>query len=81
MSEDQLFEDIKYKRYAANNIWINYWWLPANTHYWVNDRGEIHRENGPAIISENGDQIWCLNGVRLSIEKIKELKYKASRKA
>ena len=31
---------------------------------WFNNKGEIHRENGPAIEYTNGDKVWYLNGKR-----------------
>lgn len=30
---------------------------------WRTDEGYLHREDGPAIIYPNGDQVWFLNGV------------------
>ena len=32
--------------------------------FWYNDKGQYHREKGPAIIYQNGDKKWYLNGKR-----------------
>lgn len=29
---------------------------------WINDSGELHRENGPAVEDVNGDMEWWVNG-------------------
>jgi hypothetical protein len=29
---------------------------------WSNERGQYHREGGPAIVWENGSQVWYING-------------------
>lgn len=29
---------------------------------WRNEQGQLHREDGPALIKTNGDQFWWLNG-------------------
>jgi hypothetical protein len=29
---------------------------------WFNDRNELHREDGPAIVWANGDTVWYRNG-------------------
>jgi len=29
---------------------------------WKNSRGQLHREDGPAIEYDNGDKLWFLNG-------------------
>ena len=31
---------------------------------WRNERGQLHRTDGPALIRANGVQAWCLNGER-----------------
>jgi hypothetical protein len=31
---------------------------------WENEQGQIHRENGPAIIGGNGYKAWHINGKR-----------------
>lgn len=31
---------------------------------WFNEAGEYHRVDGPAIVYENGDMSWYLNGER-----------------
>jgi hypothetical protein len=37
--------------------------LPDGTKYWY-IHGELHREDGPAIIRPSGTQEWWLNGIR-----------------
>jgi hypothetical protein len=32
--------------------------------YYFDGKGQLHREDGPAIISPNGEKEWWLNGVR-----------------
>ena len=29
---------------------------------WYNQKGELHREDGPAVTWANGDKSFCLNG-------------------
>ena len=29
---------------------------------YTNDKGQYHREDGPAIIWSDGTQYWCING-------------------
>ena len=36
--------------------------LIDGTKIWRNERGEIHREDGPAVIYPNGKQCWYING-------------------
>jgi hypothetical protein len=36
--------------------------LPSGAREWRNQKGELHRENGPALIHTNGDTYWYLNG-------------------
>lgn len=36
--------------------------LPDGTQNWRNSRGELHREDGPAVIEQDGTHIWYLNG-------------------
>jgi hypothetical protein len=31
--------------------------------YWINEKGELHREDGPAIEYANGDKFWYKNGL------------------
>lgn len=47
---DELFEAIRYKRYAVSYV------------YWVNDKEQLHREDGPAVEYANGTKEWCING-------------------
>ena len=35
---------------------------PDGTLVWRNDRGQVHREDGPALIYPDGEQYWCING-------------------
>lgn len=37
---------------------------PNGTREWCNERGELHREDGPAIIYANGSKSWYLKGER-----------------
>ena len=30
--------------------------------YWLNSKGQTHREDGPAWIGVNGDKYWYING-------------------
>ena len=32
--------------------------LPDGAEIWKNDKGEIHRDNGPAILKADGTQVW-----------------------
>jgi hypothetical protein len=32
------------------------------TKRWFNDKGELHRIDGPAIIFDNGDKAWFFHG-------------------
>ena len=32
------------------------------TRIWRNDKGERHREDGPAVIYSDGEQYWYING-------------------
>lgn len=36
------------------------------TAYYVGNK--LHREDGPALIFENGNTIWCFNGENISYE-------------
>lgn len=51
-TEDELFEALKYRR-RSNDY-----------DFWVNDAGELHRVDNPAVIRDNGAKEWFLNGVR-----------------
>ena len=31
-------------------------------HVWMNDKGQMHREDGPAVIRESGYKYWYKNG-------------------
>ncbi len=33
----------------------------GNTRY-INEKGQLNREDGPALIYADGDELWCLNG-------------------
>lgn len=35
---------------------------------WKNSRGELHREDGPALINTSGTKFWFLCGVRHRID-------------
>lgn len=35
---------------------------PNGDTYWYNEKGQIHREDGPAVIRFNGDKEWWING-------------------
>ena len=37
--------------------------------YWYNERGDTHREDGPAVISINGDVEWLLNSKRYTLDE------------
>jgi hypothetical protein len=63
-----------------NNIDNNRWWnihhygakrqpngsyiIASGTIHWYNDKGEYHRDNGPAITRPLGRSSWYLNGKR-----------------
>lgn len=48
---------------------------------WYDERGEIHREDGPAIIFKDGSkEWWYLNGIRRSEEKYNQVMYKRNLK-
>jgi hypothetical protein len=36
-----------------------------NITVWFNDKGEYHRENGPAVIYKNNHSLWFNHGVPL----------------
>jgi len=38
--------------------------LYDRTHKWHID-GKLHREDGPAVISDNGEKAWYLNGKKI----------------
>ena len=50
-------EEVKDKRGTVNKID-----LPGGTIEYRNDKGELHREDGPAIESSTGSKFWYLNG-------------------
>ena len=31
---------------------------------WYNEKGKLHREDGPAVVWPNGDTYWYLNGTK-----------------
>lgn len=35
---------------------------PNGDNYWYNEKGQIHREDGPAVHRFNGDKEWWVNG-------------------
>ncbi len=37
---------------------------------WINSYGELHREDGPAIIDLNGNKYWFLHGIKRRAEYI-----------
>ena len=37
---------------------------------WMNKNREIHREDGPAIMTDNGKYGWYLNGKRVTKEDV-----------
>ena len=43
-----------------NNPFINEY----GTKYWKNDKGKLHRIDGPAIEDINGSKFWYINGKR-----------------
>ena len=52
MTEDDTFEHLRYTvRTDA-----------FGTTFYYNDRGQLHREDGPAVIMKNGYRAWLLNG-------------------
>ncbi len=38
---------------------------------WRNSKGQVHREDGPALVWNNGYNGWYLNGVHYSKEEYK----------
>ena len=41
---------------------------PDGTKCWTNDKGQYHREDGPAFEGANGDKAWYFNGQRHRID-------------
>ncbi len=39
---------------------------------WFNEKGQYHREDGPAIESKDGSKLWWLNGIHYKEEEWKE---------
>jgi hypothetical protein len=37
-----------------------------DTRRWFNEAGETHREDGPAVIYDDGEVLWFLNGMYYS---------------
>jgi len=42
--------------------------LSNGTIQWVNDTGDLHREDGPAVELANGTKLWWLNGERHRVD-------------
>ena len=59
MSQTAL-ETLMYRNVATANITVNGVPLSHGDAYWLNDDGEFHRENGPAIEMADGTTIWML---------------------
>ena len=43
---------------------------PCGTQYWRLN-GQLHREDGPAVITPSGKRLWYLNGKEISEEEHK----------
>lgn len=52
-----------YEELVDNNVVIHRRYNTGDE-YWYDSNGELHRDNGPAIIKCNGDHIWCIHGLR-----------------
>ena len=39
-------------------------YVKRNCVYWLNDKGQHHREDGPAWEYADGSKLWFLNGLR-----------------
>ena len=39
-------------------------WYQITKTEWYNKKGQLHREDGPAIIYSNGTKRWFINGLR-----------------
>ena len=44
------------------------------TEIYLNDKNEVHREDGPAVIQPNGSQEWWVNGVRHRLDGPAEIR-------
>lgn len=42
---------------------------------WRNDKGELHREDGPAIEWPNGSKFWYENGKYIRKEEVNDAKF------
>lgn len=38
---------------------------------WTDDKGNVHRESGPAIELEQGDKIWVRNSLQIRLEGLR----------
>ena len=54
MSEQAVFEALKYRIKVTK----------GGTHCYYNNAGELHRDNGPAVIWADGTKFWYQNGLR-----------------
>lgn len=62
MSEIDTFNTLKYKRYTSHTMCVGTHWVLRGSTYWVNDAGQLHRENGPAVEYKNGLREYYHNG-------------------
>jgi hypothetical protein len=41
---------------------MNYVIAEAGSKCWYNDKGQLHRDDGPAAELRSGNKYWCING-------------------
>ena len=59
---DNVFDVLRYRHYCNYGQYINGVYIPPGSIYWLNESGQLHRENGPAREDADGTKFWFRNG-------------------
>ena len=55
-------ELLRFRHIATQAVRLGGYWFNTGDEYWLNHDGKFHREDGPAIITAAGWELWMNNG-------------------